>query len=58
MAATLGLVAAEVVGGLLGRSVALLNDAVHNLSDVPALGISLLLAEICRGTGLGNVSRD
>jgi cobalt-zinc-cadmium efflux system protein len=42
MAATLGLVAAEVVGGLLGHSVALLNDAVHNLSDVPALGISWL----------------
>ena len=38
--ATLALVVAEVVGGLLGRSVALLNDAVHNLSDVPALGIS------------------
>jgi cobalt-zinc-cadmium efflux system protein len=31
-----------VVGGILGRSVALLNDAVHNLSDVPALGISWL----------------
>jgi cobalt-zinc-cadmium efflux system protein len=42
MVATLGLVAAEVVGGFLGRSVALLNDAVHNLSDVPALGISWL----------------
>ncbi|HLZ90158.1 MAG TPA: cation diffusion facilitator family transporter [Candidatus Acidoferrum sp.] len=42
MAATLGLVAAEIVGGFLGRSVALLNDAVHNLSDVPALGISWL----------------
>jgi cobalt-zinc-cadmium efflux system protein len=42
MAATLALVAAEVVGGVLGRSVALLNDAVHNLSDVPALGISWL----------------
>src|SRR5712692_2324250 len=42
MAATLGLVVAEVVGGFLGRSVALLNDAVHNLSDVPALGISWL----------------
>jgi cobalt-zinc-cadmium efflux system protein len=42
MVATLGLVIAEVVGGLLGRSVALLNDAVHNLSDVPALGISFL----------------
>src|SRR5215475_14079556 len=42
MAATLGLVAAEVFGGIIGRSVALLNDAVHNLSDVPALGISWL----------------
>jgi cobalt-zinc-cadmium efflux system protein len=42
MAATLGLVAAEILGGLLGRSVALLNDAAHNLSDVPALGISWL----------------
>src|SRR5258708_14364211 len=42
MLATLGLVVAEIVGGLLGRSVALLNDAVHNLSDVPPLGISCL----------------
>jgi cobalt-zinc-cadmium efflux system protein len=42
MAATLGLVVAEIFGGILGRSVALLNDAVHNLSDVPALGISYL----------------
>lgn len=42
MAATLGLVAAEILGGIFGRSVALLNDAVHNLSDVPALGISWL----------------
>jgi len=42
MAATLGLVIAEIFGGLLGRSIALLNDAVHNLSDVPALGISWL----------------
>jgi len=42
MAATLGLVLAEVFGGILGHSVALLNDAVHNLSDVPAIGISFL----------------
>lgn len=42
MIATLSLVLAEVLGGILGRSVALLNDAVHNLSDVPALGISWL----------------
>ncbi len=42
IAATLGLVVTEVFGGIFGRSVALLNDAVHNLSDVPALGISYL----------------
>jgi cobalt-zinc-cadmium efflux system protein len=42
MLATLALVAAEIVGGTLGRSVALLNDALHNLSDVPALVISWL----------------
>src|SRR6476661_7395956 len=42
MVATLGLVVAEIFGGFLGHSVALLNDAVHNLSDVPALGISWL----------------
>src|SRR5881394_180949 len=42
MVFTLGLVVAEVFGGILGRSVALLNDAIHNLSDVPALGISYL----------------
>ncbi len=40
MAATLALVIAEIFGGTLGRSVALSNDAVHNLSDVPALAIS------------------
>lgn len=39
---TLSLVVAEVFGGIFGRSVALLNDAVHNLSDIPALGISYL----------------
>ncbi|MBZ5541092.1 MAG: cation diffusion facilitator family transporter [Acidobacteriia bacterium] len=42
MVVTLGLVGAEIAGGLLGHSVALLNDAVHNLSDVPTLGLSWL----------------
>src|SRR5258707_1274789 len=42
MAATLVLVIAEIFGGWLGHSVALLNDAARNLSDVPALGISWL----------------
>src|SRR5438876_9932037 len=40
MAATLGLVVAEIFGGLLGRSDAMLNDAVNNLSDLPEQGIS------------------
>src|SRR6266705_2231525 len=42
MVFTLSLVVAEVFGGIFGRSVAVLNDAVHNLSGVPALGISYL----------------
>jgi cobalt-zinc-cadmium efflux system protein len=42
MIATLALVLVEALGGIFGRSVALLNDAVHNLSDVPAIGISWL----------------
>lgn len=48
MAATVGLVAAELIGGILGRSIALISDAVHNLTDVPALMVSwaaLRLAE-------------
>src|SRR6266436_5753973 len=40
MAATLGLVVAEIFGGILGRTVPLLNDGVHTLSDAPALAIS------------------
>lgn len=38
--ATLALVAAEVAGGTIGHSFALLSDALHNLSDVPTLLIS------------------
>ncbi len=41
-AATLALVAAEIAGGTLGHSFALLSDALHNLSDVPTLVISLV----------------
>ncbi len=42
VAATLALVATELVGGYLGHSIALISDAVHNLSDVPTLVISWL----------------
>ncbi len=48
MVATLGLVVAEFVGGILGSSIALISDAVHNLTDVPTLVVSwvaLRLAE-------------
>jgi len=44
LVATLGLVVAELAGGYLGHSVALLSDAVHNLSDVPTIVISWLAA--------------
>jgi cobalt-zinc-cadmium efflux system protein len=42
--ATLALVGAEFLGGYLGHSVALLSDAVHNLSDIPAIVISWIAA--------------
>jgi len=42
MLATLALVAAELVGGYLGHSIALVSDAVHNLTDIPTLVISWL----------------
>jgi cobalt-zinc-cadmium efflux system protein len=42
--ATLTLVAAEFLGGYLGHSIALVSDAVHNLSDVPAILIASIAA--------------
>jgi cobalt-zinc-cadmium efflux system protein len=44
LVATLVLVVAELVGGYLGHSIALVSDAVHNLSDVPAILISWIAA--------------
>jgi cobalt-zinc-cadmium efflux system protein len=41
---TLGLVAVEFVSGYFGHSIALVSDAVHNLTDVPSLVISWLAA--------------
>lgn len=40
VAATLLLVAVELVAGLLSHSIALISDAIHNLTDVPTLVIS------------------
>jgi cobalt-zinc-cadmium efflux system protein len=42
VAATVVLVLAELAAGYLGHSVALLGDAVHNLTDIPTLVISWL----------------
>jgi cobalt-zinc-cadmium efflux system protein len=40
VAATLLLVAAELLGGYLGHSISLFSDALHNLSDIPTMLIS------------------
>jgi len=42
--ATLVLVAVEFVAGYLGHSIALVSDAIHNLTDVPPLALSWLAA--------------
>lgn len=42
MAVTSGILLAELIGGFLTNSLALLSDAAHMLSDVAALGLSLL----------------
>jgi len=38
----------EIIGGILSNSLALLSDAVHNLSDTSSLGISWLARRISR----------
>ncbi|HKW90092.1 MAG TPA: cation diffusion facilitator family transporter [Candidatus Acidoferrales bacterium] len=44
MLATVALAAAEFIAGSLGHSMALLSDAVHNLTDLPTIAISWLAA--------------
>lgn len=44
MLATVALAATEFVAGSLGHSMALLSDAVHNLTDLPTIAISWLAA--------------
>lgn len=38
----------EVIGGIVANSLALLSDALHNLSDTTSLGISLIARKISR----------
>jgi len=45
---TLALMVAEVIGGLMSNSLALLADAGHMLTDAGALGLSLFVAWMCR----------
>lgn len=42
------IVVAEIVGGLVSGSLALLSDAVHNLSDVAALSLALVARRLGR----------
>ena len=39
---------AEVIGGIISNSLALLSDAVHNLNDAASLGISLIARKVSR----------
>jgi cobalt-zinc-cadmium efflux system protein len=45
---TLALMVAEVIGGLLSNSLALLADAGHMLTDAGALALTLFVAWMCR----------
>lgn len=40
MGLTLALVVGELIGGYVGGSIALISDAVHNLTDVPTIGLA------------------
>lgn len=44
LAATVGLVAVELAGGVASHSIALVTDGVHNLTDAPTMAISWLAA--------------
>ena len=46
MVVTLALVVAELLGGYFGHSISLVSDAVHNLTDVPALVIAWLAVRL------------
>ena len=44
----LAITIAELVGGLISNSLALLSDAIHNLNDTMSLGITLVAKKISR----------
>lgn len=60
LGAALGLIAllmtAEVVGGILGHSLALLADAAHMLTDAGALVLGLVVIRLVRRPAAGNLT--
>jgi cobalt-zinc-cadmium efflux system protein len=46
VAASLLLVAVELTGGVMGHSIALISDAIHNLTDVPSLAIAWIAMRV------------
>ena len=52
----LGLMAGEVVAGLLAHSLALLSDAAHMLTDAAALAIALVAARFARRPAKGQMT--
>jgi cobalt-zinc-cadmium efflux system protein len=44
----LGITIVELIGGILSNSLALISDAIHNLSDTSSLGISLAARKISK----------
>ena len=48
LALNIGITVAEFVGGILSNSLALISDAVHNLSDSSSLGVSLFARKVSK----------
>src|SRR5215218_10147977 len=53
LALILGLMAAEVVAGILASSLALLSDAAHMLTDAGAIALALFAARLARRPAQG-----
>jgi cobalt-zinc-cadmium efflux system protein len=56
LALIVGLMAGEVVAGLLAHSLALLSDAAHMLTDAGAIGLSLLALRLARRPAGGDLT--
>ncbi|HEY5389555.1 MAG TPA: cation diffusion facilitator family transporter, partial [Solirubrobacteraceae bacterium] len=52
----LALMAAEVAGGVIAHSLALLSDAAHMLTDAAALALSLMAARLARRPAGGSMT--